>query len=253
MAVIGALLQDLKALGVCEGDMILVHSSLNGLRRGYADYDAVTPKNVIDTLLAAVGEQGTLMLPALSYISVNKTQNLFDQKNTPSCVGIIPEIFRKEYPVYRSMHPTHSVSAMGKYAKEITMRHGEDRSPVGENSPFRRMLEYNAKILMLGCGLITMTYMHGVEEAVGTDYVMASDRWEFRMKEDGKEEWSGDYLHHDFAGYAQRYDRIENVMEKDIVCGKTLGGKSWLLSAAELERVARMTLDKDQHYFVDRV
>lgn len=242
------LLNELCELGVNNGDVLLVHSSLNALRRGMEQPQTLTPRTVIDTLLAAVGGDGTLLMPALSYATVTETANLFDRQNTPCCVGAIPEAFRSEYPVLRSVHPTHSVCALGRLAEELTKRHQLDRTPVGEHSPFTLLPSVGGKILMLGCGLRPMTYMHGVEERFGVDYVMAEAPRLYRFADNGRE-WEAFYRHHNFAGYAQRYDRLAEVME--IRKGKTLGGESYLLCAAELEKKALEALKKNQHAFVD--
>lgn len=36
-------------------------------------------------------------------------------------------------------------------SKEITKDHEKDITPLGENSPFRKLPEYGGKILMPGC------------------------------------------------------------------------------------------------------
>ena len=76
------------ALGVRRGDRLLVHSSLRSLGGGFS------PDDVIRGLLEALGEEGTLMFPALSYESCNAGHPVFDVLRTPSNVGVIPEKFR---------------------------------------------------------------------------------------------------------------------------------------------------------------
>ncbi len=253
MAVIEGLLADLRALGVCEGDLLLVHSSLNALKNNMADVSEITPHNVIDTLIAAVGEEGTLLLPALSYLFVTEVQTTFDIKNTPCCVGIIPETFRSAYPTVRSMHPTHSVCGLGKLTGALLEEHHKDRSPVGKYSPYRKLPSYGGKILMLGCGLRPMTFMHGMEEIVGTDYVLGKDQRDYTLIDQNGDAVTLAYWHHDLVGYDQRYDRLADVMEKGLAKGQTLGGVSYLLDSAQIEKIALDVLQKDQHYFVDKV
>ena len=253
MAVIEALYDELRQLGVMPGEVLLVHSSLNALRCGDERDKLLTPHNIIDTLMAVVGEGGTLLLPALSYATVTEEENLFDVRNTPCCVGIIPETFRTAYSVLRSVHPTHSVCAWGKMSALLTKDHILDRSPLGKHSPFRLLPGVNGKILMLGCGLKPMTFMHGVEEQFHTDYVMSDTPRVYRFVDEAGKTWEAAYAHHDFAGYAQRYDRLADVMDAGLRQGKTLGGTSYLLESSILEQKALETLEKDQHYFVDRV
>ena len=58
------LLADMKALGLKEGETVLVHASMKAL--GTKE----TPETVLDTLQKALGENGTLLLPALTYENV---------------------------------------------------------------------------------------------------------------------------------------------------------------------------------------
>ena len=123
---------DLAEIGVRRGSLLLVHSSLSAL--GWVTGGAAT---VIAGLSRALGPEGTLLLPALTYAYVNAGQPRFEQAGTPSCVGAISEYFRTLDGVRRSLAPTHSVCGLGPLADEILNRHHLDPTPCGENSPFR--------------------------------------------------------------------------------------------------------------------
>ena len=160
------LVNDLKSLGLKEGDVVVVHSSLKSM--GHVDGGANT---VIDALINVVGKKGTILFPTLTYSPCYLTLK-FDLNKTPSCVGNISEIFRNREGVVRSFHPTHSVSAFGKLANEITKDHFLDDTPVGKNSPYQKLINLNGKILMLGCGLRPNTFMHAVEEVACAPYCL---------------------------------------------------------------------------------
>ncbi len=81
---------DLLALGIKAGDVLMVHSSLKSM--GQVEGGAET---VIAALRAVLGEEGTLMLPALSY-ATSCESSFFSNLETPSCVGHITEVFRKQ-------------------------------------------------------------------------------------------------------------------------------------------------------------
>ena len=108
---IGKIKADLQELGVKNGDNLLVHSSLRSL--GKVEGGAET---VIRGMLEALGGEGTLLFPALSYVAVNAANPVFDVRNTPSCVGALPEYFRTRPGTVRSLHPTHSMSGI-RYCK----------------------------------------------------------------------------------------------------------------------------------------
>ena len=109
---------DLTALGLREGGVGLVHASLRSL--GTVPGGAET---VVCGLLRALGENGTLLMPALSYASVGINNPIFDVLHTPSCVGALPEYFRTRPSTIRSVHPTHSVCGVGSKAESLLNEH----------------------------------------------------------------------------------------------------------------------------------
>ena len=236
--------QDLVALGLRSDDVILMHSSLSSL--GYVEGGADT---VIDTLLEVLSE-GTLLIPALSYDTVNANNPVFIARETPSCIGRISETFRTRPGVLRSIHPTHSVCGMGKHAQEILSRHIETDTPVGKLSPFGLLPEYGGKVLMLGCRLFSNTSMHGVEELSRPWYVMKPYRTTFRLVDENGQETEKSYETHNFKNAIQRYDRLAQVM--DIPNGPVLNATCHLIDARQMWKVGHETLLKDPDFFIDR-
>ena len=149
------------------GGNLLVHASLKSLGNVSGG-----PQTVIRGILDALGDQGTLLMPALSYASVDEEHNVFDLINTPCCVGALPEFFRTFDGVVRSTHPTHSVSCWGKNKHLFTESHHKDTTPCGKNSPFHLLPKYNGQILMIGCGLKPNTSMHAIEEEAEVSYLL---------------------------------------------------------------------------------
>lgn len=240
-----ALIDDLQALGIRPGETILVHSSLRSL--GQVSGGAET---VIAGLREAIGDRGTLLMPALSYAYVHASQPLFSPRWTGTCVGLIPETFRRMPGVFRSVHPTHSVCAIGARARELTGDHHLDRTPVGPHSPFSRLPTVGGRILMLGCGLLPNTSMHGVEEKVEPPYLFARNPMTYVICADGKQDVV-EHRRHGFSGFAQRYDRVAVHMGEAMVCGRVLESESYLLDSATLWRVAEALLREDPMYFVE--
>jgi len=238
----------LRSLGVRPGGSLLVHSSLRALGRvpGGAE-------TVVRGLLAALGEDGTLLLPALSYELVRSSNPVFDVRGTPSNMGLIPEHFRLRPGTQRSIHPTHSVCAVGPRAEHLLGAHLEDSTPVGPHSPFRRLRDAGGQILMLGCSLRPNTSMHGVEELVEPHYLFG-EPLTYRLTL-----WDGSviaktYRRHGFQGWEQRYDRVGEVLrEPHLKEGPVLAAQCHLIEAAALWDAAEAALRRDPLYFVDRV
>lgn len=240
------LAQDLWDLGIWTNDTILVHTSLNGLNTC-----GLTPHDIIDGLLLAV-ENGTLLVPALSYTTVTKENPIFHVNETKSCIGIVPEIFRLEYATHRSIHPTHSVCARGVLAASLTNSHKRDNTPVGEHSPFRLLPQVEGKILMLGCGLKPNTFMHGVEEAAKASYPLAKTSVKYTI-DDGISTYHKEYFPHAFGELEQRYDRLENLLSPpDLVKGNVLRGTAYLMNAKAAMETAAIAICKNDMHFVDK-
>jgi len=242
------IIRDLWAMGIMPDDTLLVHSSYKSLGSAKG-----SPELVIEVLMEHL-KDGTLLMPALSYENVTEENPCFNNLETPSCVGILPEVFRKMPDVYRSTHPTHSVAAFGKYAKEMTKSHHLDRTPVGENSPFTLLKKYGGKVLMLGCGLEPNTLIHGVEETVGTPYVLSDKPIAFDIISfDGKQEKAEHFTHNFYNKNGeyihQRYERILKVMP--IKGGMILDAVSYLLDANILWDAVATKIKEDDCYFVD--
>ena len=195
-------------------------------------------------------------MPALSYSSVTEDAPLFDVRNTPVCVGALPEFFRKQEKTVRSIHPTHSVCAQGYLAREITQDHGKDTTPVGKNSPFRKLPGYGGKILMLGCGLRPDTSMHGVEELSVPPYLFLDHKVRYTIIDETGKRSEAEHFRHGFDAYGaeQRYDRAADVLSgAELSRGKILRADCFLIDAKPLWEKAHAKLLEDPFYFVDLV
>ncbi|HUT31888.1 MAG TPA: DUF4910 domain-containing protein [Planctomycetota bacterium] len=149
----------LDVLGVPRGAVLMVHSSVSQF--GYVEGGADA---VIEALHDAIGPEGTLAMPTLSYSWVGRPP--YDPATTPSRVGAITEVFRKRPGVLRSPHPSHSVAAFGPRAAEITSGHVPDRPVFAPEGAYGKLYELDAWILML-CKLSSNTSMHMGDERNG--------------------------------------------------------------------------------------
>lgn len=153
------LLRDLRALGIKKGDTLMVHSSVKSV--GALENRADT---IIDALMEAVGEEGLLLMPDHTWAQMGPNHTVFDPETEPSCVGVLPDVLRQRENVYRSLHPTHSVVAWGREAKEYIRGEENCKTPCAREGCWGRLYDRDAKILFLGCPLSKNTFIHGVEE-----------------------------------------------------------------------------------------
>jgi aminoglycoside 3-N-acetyltransferase len=195
-------------------------------------------------------------MPALSYATVTREHPRFDLALTPSNVGMLAETFRRRNDVLRSLHPTHSVCAQGIAAATLLADHGVDHTPCGPHSPFHKLPAVHGKILMLGCGLRPNTSFHAIEEMVEPPYLFGAparrELIDYELIDNDGRRTVKRYCPHDFAGYDQRYDRIEQMLGAPALRrGRVLDATVHLLDAGEMWRVALEALRRDPFAFVE--
>jgi aminoglycoside 3-N-acetyltransferase len=237
-----SLTDDLRTLGLQPGAEVMVHSSFKSL--GIAH-----PETIIQALLQAIGERGTLLLPALTYMQ--QPPLVHDTRTTPTCVGFLTEYFRTRPGVTRSLHPTHSVCALGASVGELLGDHDQDSTPCGEHSPFHKLLHRQGKILMLGCGLRPNTTMHAIEEYARPPYLFG-DPLIYTITDATGHTFQKQYIHHGFKGYAQRYDRAEGILDAaQLRRGRVGQAEAYLIDSHALYTQSLLHLQRDPFYFVE--
>ncbi|MHB0876323.1 MAG: AAC(3) family N-acetyltransferase [Anaerolineae bacterium] len=160
----------LRAIGLPVGAVALVHSSLSSF--GHVAGGAPT---VIRALVDAVGVEGTIMVPTLTGSEALGPDNppVYDVRTTPCWTGCIPETFRQRSDARRSLHPTHSVAAIGHSREDLLRGHELSPTPCGPDTPYGRLASAeNGYVVFLGVGLHSNTMMHHAEEVAAVPYHM---------------------------------------------------------------------------------
>lgn len=156
----GDVVSVMKELGMHSGSVVCIHSSM----KEFYNY-AGTAKELIDSILEAIGEEGTLMMPAFPKDKLrNQSGYVFDKNNDPTGAGYLAETFRKYPNVKRSINVQHSVCAIGKYADYLTSDHHKTHDCWDKDSPWQRMIALDAIVFNLGMpGFYIGTFDHCVE------------------------------------------------------------------------------------------
>jgi len=164
--------RSLQELGIESGDVVLFHSALSSL--GYLPGGQET---LIDVVLGAVGPSGTTMVPCFPPFG-----KPFRPSSSPSMVGSVTEAFRLRDGAVRSLHPTHSVAAIGRQARDLTEGH-ETCRPCGPGSPYDKLRGLGGWILLIGVDQDRNTSLHMAEDFVDTPYLHSFDA--ILVREDG--------------------------------------------------------------------
>ena len=190
---------NLRKLGIVNGDILCVHSSLSSM--GYVIGGA---EAVVWALLQAVGENGTLSMPAHSTQNCDPTyrgtpppiewHELMRRELPPynplttatGGMGIIAETFRTFPNTLRSNHPQTSVCANGKYARKITKEHTLTPQ-FGMNTPFGTMYNLKTKVLLIGVEYNVCTCLHLSETLSGV--IPNDENGTAVMNKNGEREW----------------------------------------------------------------
>lgn len=154
-------LQDqLESMGLKGDETILIHSSMKSI--GEVDGGA-------DTVLDAWMEyfkDGLLLLPTHTWKTVNADNPVYNPQTTPSCVGLLTNMFMKRDGVIRSLHPTHSMAGYGKNAAEYLAGEEYNNTPCTPGGCYDRFKDAGGKVLLVGVGHERNTYIHSVEEVL---------------------------------------------------------------------------------------
>ena len=153
----------LKTLGVPRDGVLLIHSSFKELSR--ARHGA---ESVLDGLVEYMAPE-TLLMPTMSWRAVTPDSPVFDELATPSITGLLTEMFRTQYAIRRSLHPTHSVAGRGRLTDDMLAFHHLDEMPCSGRSPWGLLDDYDAHVLLIGVEMDTCTLVHHVEQSVAPE------------------------------------------------------------------------------------
>ncbi|MCW8890540.1 MAG: AAC(3) family N-acetyltransferase [Sedimenticola sp.] len=158
--------QKLKKLGISQGDVLFVHGSWipnSGFRGG--------PLDMINVLKSTVGKSGIIMMPSMTYHNQSSREFLeagaiVDLRRTPSKMGILSEVFRRNREVARSKSITHPILVWGEMSQSVIEGQETNKYPFGEGSLFDKLLSLNGKILCINAPFSTITFTHYLEDRI---------------------------------------------------------------------------------------
>lgn len=192
------LIADLRALGLTEGQTVMLHASVK--RIGWV---VGGPDIVLDAILDVLTPTGTLMMLVgwesdtyhMSEWSQEKQKAYmdecpaFDPASSRTCRrwSILTEYLRTRHCSARSNHPDGSFAAIGRLAQFITEDHPLQYG-YGPGSPLAKLCELGGKVLLLGSPLECVTLLHHSEHMAQVPNKRVA-HYKAPMMVNGQREW----------------------------------------------------------------
>lgn len=240
------LLTHLQALGVDPAGTLMVHISYKAIGEVDGRGDAV-----LDALCEHM-RPGLLVLPAHTWANVGAKNPVMDALYTPSCVGALTELFRKRPGVCRTLHPTHSLAALGADAEAFAA--GEERvtTPCGKGGAYYKLWARDAQILLLGINFTRNTFIHGIEEWDGAKGTISPDKSDmYVITPPGQRLYTPQYRHCSRLS-SETFTKLEpEAIQKGILTlGRFGDATARLMRAAPLREMVAARLRDDPEYLL---
>jgi len=159
--------QALRQVGVEKGDILLVHSDVSlVMKMMNAQWWEDALRLLQQSFEAALGEEGTLVVPTFNYDFCHGKP--YSHEQTPSLLGKFTNHIRRGPRAVRSLHPILSFAAIGPQAHALCDE--VSHSAYGVNSVFDRLFHAKAKLLFFNVSFETCAFIHHVEQQRKVDY-----------------------------------------------------------------------------------
>ncbi|MBQ4528328.1 MAG: AAC(3) family N-acetyltransferase [Clostridia bacterium] len=250
--------KDICQIGINHTDVLTVHTSLKAIGE-----ISSTHKSGAEVLIDAMKNcvpNGILMIPAHTYANIRETP-IFDIRNTMPCIGTLPRIAvelanqaydNNDRTCVRSMQVSHSVVAFGKNAYEFTEcdRATKTRTPM--SGCYGNLYRQNGKILLLGVGLHSNTYIHMIDEYLDYDcsgVTPSEQQWIHVIDYDGAEREQERLL--TIGPAAHTFERYTNALNQSVAMtyGKVGNADAILIDARKCFDVVTSIRKSEQKIF----
>jgi aminoglycoside 3-N-acetyltransferase len=146
--------EGLRQLGLKQGDLVLLHSSLASL--GKVDGGA---EGVVEAFLSVLGDTGTLLAPVFE----------------PG-LGVIAAAIDRHPRAVRSVQPLACVAAIGKDAAALCRDHWKAETAHTHDTPYMRLAEKGGYVCLLGVDQDRSTTLHTAEALLRLPYLTTETR-----------------------------------------------------------------------------
>lgn len=249
------LLDDLRALGVRPGDLLMIHASLRRIGLASTEYGESGAELLLDVLERAVGPDGSLLMllgtdypldwvnerPAGERAALLAGTEPFDPATARVLpdVGWLAETFRRRPGTIVTNNPSGRFGARGRLA-EALLRDAPWNDYYGPGSPLERLCEHGGRILRLGPDPDTVTALH-YSEYLAQLPAKRRTRWDFLVKTANGADHVATHCLDDSAGIVEwdGEDYFALILKAYLALGRHCSGRvgqarSELIDAADI-------------------
>lgn len=223
---------------------VIVHAGLSSF--GHVEGG---PLAVCTTLLDAVGDGGTVVMPAFTSAETwragpasSRPVAFHADLPVSKQIGVIAETFRRLPGVLRSNHPTHSFAAWGRHARDVLSTQ-RDNNPLG---PLKKINIMQGSVLLLGTTLASAMVLHVAEERFGVPYLSRGTA--VRVNAAGYDER---VVLQNLPGCSAAFEKLEQELDPARIKSVPLpNGTARKIPARYLVQLASGMLDRDARVFI---
>lgn len=242
------LLNEIKNMGLNGSETIMIHSSFSSVK------NIEGGAKVFLNAFKIYFKNGLLLFPSHTWGFMKNDNDVLNKNEANSCVGYLTNVAIMDKDFIRSNHPTHSVLAYGKYAKEYIKDDDYAKTPVSPNGSFGK-LKNNGYILFIGAPLSKNTFVHSIEEEYNVPDRFTNHIYTFYTNDNGKMIEFKMPRHYSTLNphISDNYEKLLPLMIKRNIAKKVkiLDSISYLIDAKSLYELVCNILDKDIHAFDD--
>lgn len=191
----------LKQQGVRKSNTLLIHSAYEPLKS-----TGLTPEAIVQELIATVGENGTVCMPAIPILPKPKQSSKgttgrddtgkvlkYNVQSKRIKTGALPQYLLTHPHAHRSRHPINTMAAVGHRAHHYMENNLDGQSPLpcGTSSSWAKVAQDNAWVIGLGTDLThSLTMIHVAEDLLDQNWPIPNwyEEKKFEIKDENFKE-----------------------------------------------------------------
>ena len=154
---------NLKANGISQGDLLIVHSSMDMIRRIECNEN-----ELLDRLIDLVGKEGTIALPAFpdeAKLKMVGNYKVYDPQRSIAWTGMLPNLLLRRKNAIRSAFPHNPLVSFGAKSEAMMKNNLDVEYAHGKGSCWGFCVENHAKVIFLGIPTFhSNTILHTAED-----------------------------------------------------------------------------------------